>query len=116
MSRASAGLRHRVTIQDRAVSLADDGSEVITWVDVAADEPAAVVPQRGNEYYASAQINADLAYKVVVRFRPDVNYTSHMRIVWESRLLDIEAPLEVGGRGRLVELMCRERDPQGFRI
>lgn len=115
ISRASAGLRHRVTIQRKIVGRAADGGQAVEWHDVVNDEPAAVVPLRGTQYFAASQVNTDVAYKIVVRYREDSFYTANMRVKWMGHILDIEAALEQEGRARLVELMCRERLPEGFR-
>lgn len=115
MPRPSAGLRHRVTIKERITTGDADNGPVYDFVDYVTDEPAAVVPQRGREYYAASQLGADTAYLVVVRYRPDKTYTQTMIIEWEGHVLTIEAVLEQEARGRLVDLMCRERVPEGFR-
>lgn len=114
MPRVSPGLRHRIVVQARHVLADVDGGQRVFWMNVVDDEPAAVVPLRGEQFFAAAQVNSLTAYKVVVRYRPDVRYSPFMRIKWEDRIFDVEGALEKEGRGRLVELMCRERAPAGF--
>lgn len=109
-------LNHRVTIQQRAVSQDTSGGAVETWTDFVASEPANVAPLAGREYYAAQQVNADTAYRITVRYRPDKIYSRLHRVVWEGHILDIESVIERNAGGRLVDLMCRERIPQGFRI
>lgn len=116
MTRAVPGLRHRIKVEQATVSKATDGGGVNSWATFVEDEPAAVVPLKGREFFAAQQINADAPYKIVVRYRPDKIYAPlTMRVIWEGRILDIEAVAEQEARGRLVELMCRERAPSGYR-
>ena len=98
-------LRHRVTIQQKIVTRDTFGGEVVTWADVATVW-AAVEPLRGREFLDAKQIQAETAYRVRMRYRSDVD--TDMRIVWDSRTLEITAVLDVDGRGRELELMCRE--------
>lgn len=108
-------LRHRVDVQQRVRTLAASGEQVDTWAPVTANEPAAVEPLRGREAFAALQVSADQPYKIVVRYRPDIRYSTGMRVLWETRILDIESSAEERAEGHWVQLHCRERTPQGFR-
>lgn len=98
-------LRHRVTIQQKSVTRDSYGAEVITWTDVATVW-AAVEPLRGREFLEAKQIQSETAYRVRIRHRSDVD--TDMRVMWNSRTLEIVAVLDIGGLGRELELMCRE--------
>jgi SPP1 family predicted phage head-tail adaptor len=104
-----------VDIERRVQALGTTGEQVDTWQSVSAAEPAAVEPLRGREAFAALQVSTDQPYKIVVRYRPDLRYLPTMRVVWESRVLDIESVAEEMAAGHYIHLYCRERSPQGFR-
>lgn len=98
-------LRHRVTIQ--GLIRADDGYGGITetWQDVATVW-AAVEPLRGTERYRAQQVQAELSHKVVMRYREGIK--PHLRLLYNGRVLEIEAVVDVEERHRWFELLCSE--------
>lgn len=98
-------LRHRVTIQQKTVTSDPEGMIVETWVDVATVW-AAVEPLRGREYIQAAAVTPEVTARVRIRYRPGIEPA--MRVVHGGTVCDIQSVIDVGGRRRELELMCRE--------
>lgn len=95
-------LDQRVTIQNKSVTRATNGEEVVTWVDVATVW-AKVAQIRGREFFAAAQMQDAVDLRVNIRYRSDV--TREMRLLWRGNPLDIVGVIE-NGRKEALELMC----------
>jgi SPP1 family predicted phage head-tail adaptor len=98
-------LRHRITIQEKSVSRNTYGEEQISWVDVATVW-GAVEPLRGDEFIESARAGAEVTTRIVIRYRSGIQ--PEMRVVYGSHVYDVVAVIDVDGRGRELQLMCRE--------
>jgi len=98
-------LRHRVTIQQKSVTRNTLGEEVVTWQDVATVW-ADVQPLSGKEYFDAQQVNAEVTVRIRIRYRTGVK--PEMRVVFGSRVFDIQAVINVDGRNQELQLMCKE--------
>ena len=99
-------LRHRVTIQEKGtVERNSYGEEVITWAEVDTVW-GSVEPLLGKEFLAAKREGAEVTTRIRIRYRSGITPT--MRVVWGSHTYDIESVVEVEGRGRELQLMCRE--------
>ena len=100
----AGALDQRVTIQARTSGQDARGQALDTWVDVATVW-ARVQPRRGRDFFAAAQDQATFDCTVWLRYRTDV--TSAHRLLWKGLPLNIEGqPVDVGGAGVMLELMC----------
>lgn len=101
----AAVFRHRVTLQQRAADQDEAGQPVDTWKDVATVW-GAVEPLRGREYFAAAQVQAEVTTRIRIRYcrgiRPD------MRVLYDGRLFNILSVIDPEERHRELQLMCRE--------
>lgn len=93
----------RVTIQQKQVTRSSIGEELVTWITVASVW-ARVEPMRGNEFFASAQMQDATDHRVTIRYRNDV--LREMRIVWGLVALDIVSVIDVNAQRENLELMC----------
>lgn len=94
----------RVTIQEKSVTRAANGEEVVAWV-THAERWARVEPLRGREFFAAAQMQGAVDYRVTIRYLSTV--TRAMRLQWRGMVLDIVSePIDVGARKEYIELMC----------
>jgi SPP1 family predicted phage head-tail adaptor len=95
-------LDQRVTLQQKSVTRAANGEEVVTWntVDTVWAE---VAPLRGREFFAGAQMQDAVDVRVRIRHRAGV--TRDMRLVWNGAPLDIVSVIALG-RNEALELMC----------
>jgi len=100
-------LRHRITIQQQTVTRDAYGGEVIAWSDVATVW-ALLTPVRGQERQltAAAQVQATMIYQVRIRYRADIH--PKMRILWGTRVMDIEHMVDPTGRTAETIMLCRD--------
>lgn len=98
-------LRHRVTIQQPVESRNSFGEVTVTWQDVATVW-AAIEPLRGREFWEARQTVAEMDVRIRIRYRSGI--TPKMRVVWGSKVYDIESVIDVESRRKELHLMCRE--------
>ena len=97
-------LNQKVTIQTKSVTRAANGEEIVSWV-THATVWACVEPIRGREFFAAAQMQGAVDYRVTIRYLSTV--TRAMRVMWGSVVMDITAePINVNAGNRWTELMC----------
>ena len=101
----SGRLRHRVTIQQPVVAVNGYGERITTWSTVATVW-GAVEPLRGREFFDAEQVQAEVSHRVVLRYRSGLATT--MRLLHLTRVLHIQAIIDVDERHRELQLMCRE--------
>lgn len=108
MTLVAGRLRDRVTIQSRSVTRDAYGAEVVTWSTLATVW-GSVEAISGREYLATVggadALRATRTIRVVIRYREDVAPT--MRVVHETRTLDVDAVL-ARGNDEWLELMCSD--------
>lgn len=97
-----SALNERVTIQQKSVTRAANGEEVVTW-SVVCVVSASVTQLRGREFFAGSQMQDAIDVRVVIRYRTDV--TRDMRVVRNGTILDIVSVIETDRKTGL-ELMC----------
>lgn len=98
-------LGHRVTIQEKEVGQNSYGEEVITWADVGTVW-AAVEPLRGQEFTELRRAGAAVTTRIIMRFQSGI--VPEMRIIEGTNTYDILSVINVDGRDRELQLMCRE--------
>jgi SPP1 family predicted phage head-tail adaptor len=100
-------LRERVTIQQQSVTRDSSGEQLISWPDVATVW-ARVTPGGSSErFLASAgQRVAEVTHTIHLRYRAGI--TPKMRIVWETRILEIISVVDPDGKLRTTILLCKE--------
>lgn len=113
MTAVRAGrLRHRVSLQERQVSVnAVTGDRTITWTPVA-ELWADVAPLSGREYIAAAATQTAVTTRITIRFRAGVHHLQ--RIVYDSAIYNIQAVLPDADSGREhLTLLCTEGSNDG---
>ncbi len=98
-------LRHRVTIEQPYETQDGSGGVVTTWEEVATVS-ASVEPLRGDERFGAQQVSAEISTRVRMRYRDGVQ--PKQRLTFGERVLEVEAVIDVAGRGRELELICKE--------
>lgn len=97
-------LNKRVTLQQKTVTRAANGEEIVTWSD-ALTVWAKVDPIRGREFFAAAQMQGAVDYRVTIRYRAGIDRA--MRVKFGSDILELVAePINVKSRNQWIELMC----------
>lgn len=105
-------LRESVTLQTRTETQGSTGEITWTWADYKTVR-AAVEPVRGEEYFASRQLQATSVVRIRIRYLPDLN--TKMRVVHGTRYYEIESIIDVNTLRKEIHLMCREREADGWR-
>ena len=99
-------LRHRITLQRFTKTRNDFGEVIEDWEDVGKCW-AEVKPVSGKETFTAQQFVAEATHEVWMRFRKDIKARDRV-IDHHGNILDIQAPLDIGGRGRLLKLLCKQ--------
>lgn len=100
-------LRETVTIKTHSESRSATGAVTKTPSTVFTAR-AKVEPLRGAEFARMAITQAQSDYRITIRKRGtavEPEYT----VTWGSKILDVQAVIEIGAENRFVELMCKER-------
>lgn len=99
-------LRHRVAIQKTTTVQDEFGQPIETWQDVCTVW-AKIEDLSGREYLIAKQIPAnELTTRITIRWQNDIEPT--MRIIAGQRIFDIQSIVDPDGRGRQLQLMCKE--------
>jgi len=100
-------LNKRVTLQTATVTQNSYGEEVRAWVPIQHGYRwASVEPLSGAERFAAQQVNPSVSHKVTIRALPGV--TPKMRVLYGTRVLEIDAVLDLEERGEAMQLLCTE--------
>ncbi len=98
-------LRHRVTIQQATETQNSYGEIVQAWTTVAT--VWASIEARGvRESFAASQQFATADHIITIRYRSGV--TAKMRIVYGSRVFDIQGAVDPDGRKRTLMIYAKE--------
>lgn len=98
-------LRHRITFQERTTTQDSYGQPLLTWTDVATVW-GAVEPLNGRELMAAEAVQSEITHQVVIRYRPGI--TAKMRVLYGTRVFDIQNVLDENERHRMLTLLCLE--------
>lgn len=98
--------RHFVTVQQATETQSASGAVIQDWQPFA-KVWADVHNLSGREYWQAAQTAANVSHQVTMRFLPGL--IPKMRILWGSRVLDIQSVLNPDDREIEHSLMCIER-------
>lgn len=99
-------LKHTVAIQRKGTATKSaTGEEVFTWQPVATVR-AWVRDTVGREFLRGEAQIADVTTAVTMRYRTGI--TPAMRVVYGARVLDVKYALDLDGRKRWLDLLCRE--------
>lgn len=101
-------LRHRIEIQRHTIVGYDPANMPIMDWGTLAEVWGAVEPVSGKEYWARVQVQAETTHKITLRW-PGFEIKPTDRILFEDRILEIEAVLNLEERNQWVELMCKEK-------
>ncbi len=98
--RPAGEYRNKVNVERKTVTRDATGGEVVTW-SLFKSRFASVKPLRGREYFAAAQMQSSVDYRIILR-KP-LAITRDMRVVYKSTPLDIVELIEHDDE---FELMC----------
>lgn len=96
---------HRISIQRQSSAQDAAGQLVDSWTTTATIW-ASIVPLRGREYFNASGERATVTHQVFIYYGTDV--VPRDRIVYGSRILDIDDVFNVDERNMELKLMCTE--------
>lgn len=99
-------LHHVVHIQHHTVTRDVFGAEVRTWATVATIR-ASIDPLSGREYFQAAQAQAETTHKLTIRWYEGL--TTKHRILFGTRILEIQSVLVPEEKRQWMVLMCKEQ-------
>jgi SPP1 family predicted phage head-tail adaptor len=110
----AGNLRRRARLERRQVVRDGFGAFGASWAEFARVW-AGVEPVGGREYFQAQSVQSDVTMRIRIRWRGDVAgmvEPSTIRVRVEERdggtkIYEVESVIDVGGRGRELELMCR---------
>lgn len=101
----AGNLRHEVAIQSRSTSQDEFGQPVETWSTVATVW-ASIDPISGREFIGKSGEAAQVSHRVVMRHTA---VTPAHRILFGSRVFDVQHVGNYRERNEFLELLCAER-------
>jgi SPP1 family predicted phage head-tail adaptor len=101
----SGKLRHKISIEQKAIRRDSYGAEEITWTPFLYAW-ASIEPLSGREYFLAQQIQASVDHKIIMRYQPGIR--PDMKAVWNGRSFNIKAVLNKEERNIELMLMCQE--------
>ena len=102
-------LRFAVSIQSSTDTRNTLGEPVEVWATISSgDVQADIEPISAREYQSVQQIAAETTHRVTIRYLAGI--TAKHRVLYGSRVFDIMGVRNLEERGRVTELLCRERD------
>lgn len=101
-------LRHKVAVQYLSTGspqYTPEGEPNSVWIDLFPSVWASVEPLNGRELFAAQEHAADVDVRIRMRYRDGIEPT--MRVVYEGRVYDIRAVLDLDLRHRELELLTK---------
>lgn len=104
-------LRHRVTLQEYKEVLDQYGTPIDQgWQDVATIW-ASIEPIQGREYVLLQNTQSELTTRIRIRYRPEI--TPAMRVLYGTRVFNIQSVIDPEERHIELQLLCKEVIPDG---
>lgn len=101
-------LRHRITFQKLSETKNDYGEEIKDWVDIQTVS-ASINPISAREFFAAEKMNSEVSHKIYMRYLPQVDIKSNMRIKFGTRIFEITGPpINFEEKNHQILLMCKE--------
>ncbi|MBI3419259.1 MAG: phage head closure protein [Proteobacteria bacterium] len=97
--------REKLSLQEETRVADTGGGASLSWSEVASVW-GAVEPLSGHENIQGEGLSSVQLYKILLRYRGELGVS--MRVVWDSRVLNIRSLREVDARGRLLEILAEE--------
>ncbi len=100
-------MRDRIQIHAPTHSTAANGEKTLAWT-LVATVWATVEEVAGSESVAERQTQAEVISRITVRYRSDIN--AKCRVTFDGKISNIESALNIDGKKRFLELLCRRKE------
>jgi len=101
----SGSLKHKVEIHSYT-ELENDFSETVkSWVKLH-DAYASILPLKATEKFVSKRTKSEVTHKVLLRYIPNIN--PNMRIVFGSRVFEIDSVLNIREENKILQIIATE--------
>jgi len=101
----SEALKKRITIQQQSTTQDSFGSPIDTWTTVATVW-ASIEPINGKEFFAASQVNAEVTTRIRIRYLSGIEPA--MRVLYGTRLYNIQSVIDYKESHAEMQLMCKE--------
>lgn len=101
----SGNLKHKIEIQAHEESQNDFGEQESSWSKFQ-DAYSSILPISAKETFTSKKLNAEITHKILIRFIPGVK--SDMRIVYGSRIFNIDSVINIREENKTLQIMVTE--------
>lgn len=101
-------LNRRIVVQSQATSQDSYGQQQQTWTEVLTCW-ASIKAATSREVYAAAGFVSQLSHVITIRY-PATPITSAMRVLYGSRVFQVQAVVDPDESRVLMNLFCLERD------
>lgn len=102
----SGRLRETINIQQKNTVVSEAGEQVVTWSTFKSSIRAEIQTPTGREFFAHDKLNAQVSHVVKTRWIDGV--LPEMRILWGTRILNIEYISEDRKHAREKWIYCKE--------
>jgi SPP1 family predicted phage head-tail adaptor len=106
----AGSLNKTIVLQRRDMQRDSHGAQVPTWSDEA-EMRASIIPLNGREVLAAQSFSAQLTHQIVVRYThrfADPLELPTLRILWGTRVFNIQSAINDEERNRQVTLLVTE--------
>jgi len=100
----SGNLKHKIIIQTYSGPQDDFGEVTKGWSDFEMAY-ASITPLSAKEFFKAGTHN-EVSHKIIIRFIPGI--IPKMRIVFDTRIFNIESVLNIREENRSLQLICTE--------
>ncbi len=102
-------LNKRVMLEQPVTTTDAYGGTTTTWQEVGT-RWAGVEPLRGKEFFEAQAAQSEVEVRVVVRYDSAIaGVDATWRVVYGSRVFEVESAINTGERDEQIEIMCKER-------
>ncbi|KZL94364.1 phage head closure protein [Clostridium magnum] len=101
-----SSLNKRITLQ-KLVEVENEANENVLVSQDFKTIWASIAPVKGREYLEAKKIQAELTYKITIRYAKDI--TPDMQIRYGERIFNIKDIIDPFEKHELLEIMCIEK-------
>lgn len=101
-------LRNRIKIMHQPESqnsYGEEVSDITQWTEYA-EVYASIEPIQGREFFSAQQVNSIVDTRIRIRYLFGVK--PNMKVLFDSRIYEIKAVIDVNERHKEMQLMCQE--------